>query len=56
MEGARKGPLDRGALGEDEDALSPKALDRGVKRAIGMQEGNEGDVRFSLIALGPRQD
>ncbi|OAA67892.1 Peptidase C12, ubiquitin carboxyl-terminal hydrolase 1 [Niveomyces insectorum RCEF 264] len=58
LEGARKGPLDRGPLGADEDALSPKALELGIKRVLAMQgnDDDEGDVRFSLIALGPRRD
>lgn len=52
LEGSRKGPLDRGALGDDEDILSPKALDLGLRRVIRLeQEAGGKDLRFSCIAL-----
>ncbi|KAK4170216.1 ubiquitin carboxyl-terminal hydrolase isozyme L3 [Cladorrhinum sp. PSN259] len=55
MEGSREGPLDRGALGEDEDVLSPKALDLGLKRVIKLElESGGKDLRFSCIALAPK--
>ncbi|OXV07707.1 hypothetical protein Egran_04528 [Elaphomyces granulatus] len=55
LEGNRKGPLDRGALAEDEDAFSERALKLGIKRLIDIQkEGGGGDLRFSCIALAPR--
>ena len=52
MDGRRKGPLDRGQLSQDEDVLSDKALDLGVRRFIRREsEAGGGDLRFSLIAL-----
>ncbi|KAI9698652.1 MAG: ubiquitinyl hydrolase 1 [Candelina mexicana] len=50
LNGGMKGPVDRGMLGEREDALSEKALDLGVKTFLRDGEGN-GDVRFSIVAL-----
>ncbi|KAI1807631.1 putative ubiquitin carboxyl-terminal hydrolase [Daldinia bambusicola] len=52
LEGSRKGPIDRGALADDEDVLSSKALDLGLKRAIRLeQQAGGADLRFSCIAL-----
>lgn len=52
LEGSRKGPLDRGALDDDEDVLSPRALDMGIKRIIKLNaDGGGEDLRFSCIAL-----
>lgn len=51
LEGSRKGPLDRGSLAEDEDILSPRALEMGIKRIIRLQSDEGVDVRFSCIAL-----
>lgn len=52
LEGDRKGPLDRGALDDDEDVLSPKALEFGIKRIIEMSKGEAGEeMLFSSIAL-----
>ncbi|OTA52800.1 ubiquitin carboxyl-terminal hydrolase [Hypoxylon sp. EC38] len=52
LEGSRKGPLDRGVLEDDEDVLSPKALDLGMRRVIRLeQEAGGNDLRFSCIAL-----
>ncbi|OBT51647.1 hypothetical protein VE04_07255 [Pseudogymnoascus sp. 24MN13] len=56
LEGSRKGPLNRGALAEDEDALSPRALELGLGRLIDMERNAGGDLRFSCIALAPRQE
>jgi len=57
LEGSRKGPLDRGQLGEHDDALSEKALELGLRRLIKMeQEEGGGDLRFSCIALAPSLD
>lgn len=53
LEGARKGPLNRGSLGEDEDALSERALELGIRRLIGIQRKAGGDLPFSCIALAP---
>lgn len=52
LEGSRKGPLDRGGLEDDEDVLSPKALEMGLKRVIQLELQSGGnDLRFSCIAL-----
>ncbi|KAJ4288383.1 hypothetical protein N0V90_011618 [Kalmusia sp. IMI 367209] len=51
LEGSRKGPLDRGLLGEGEDVLSPGALERGIGRLIKTEAEKGGDLRFSAIAL-----
>lgn len=51
LEGSRKGPLDRGPLGESEDLLSPTAIARGIGRIIDMEATSGGDLRFSVIAL-----
>ena len=53
LEGGRKGPLDRGALADDDDVLSAAAVEKGLGRVMG-REGEEGDVRFSAIALAAR--
>ncbi|ETS86772.1 hypothetical protein PFICI_00600 [Pestalotiopsis fici W106-1] len=55
LEGSRKGPLDRGSLDEDEDVLSPRALDLGLKRIIKVELDSGGtDLRFSCIALAQK--
>lgn len=57
MDGRRKGPLERGVLGADEDVLSEKALNLGVRSFLKReQEAGGGDLRFSLIALAPSFD
>ncbi|KAI9757161.1 MAG: UDP-glucose-4-epimerase [Chaenotheca gracillima] len=68
LDGRRKGPLDRGPLGKDEDVLSETALDVGVRAflkreeevaAAGAGEGGGsgiGELRFSVVALGPSMD
>ena len=58
LEGARKGPLDRGVLGEGEDALSERAVRAGLGRVIEEEgkRGAGGDLRFSCIALAPKVD
>ncbi|KAI9821730.1 MAG: ubiquitinyl hydrolase 1 [Pycnora praestabilis] len=57
LDGSRKGPLNRGPLGLEEDVLSDKALDMGVKSFLKREEAvGGGELRFSLIALGPSVD
>lgn len=56
LDGRRKGPLNRGKLGNDEDVLAEKALDLGVRRFLKREEELGGDVRFSLVALAPSMD
>ncbi|MCJ1288989.1 hypothetical protein MMC34_000520 [Xylographa carneopallida] len=52
LEGSRKGPLDRGSLADDEDVLSPRALEMGFKRIMRLEnDSGGGDLRFSCIAL-----
>ncbi|KAI0124659.1 ubiquitin carboxyl-terminal hydrolase [Xylariales sp. AK1849] len=52
LEGSRKGPLSRGNLSDDEDVLSHRALDLGLKRIIRLEHESGGkDLRFSCIAL-----
>ena len=52
LEGSRKGPLERGSLSDDEDVLSPRALELGIKRIMKLEsESGGGDLRFSCIAL-----
>ncbi|KAL2853431.1 hypothetical protein BJY01DRAFT_206621 [Aspergillus pseudoustus] len=53
LDGRRKGPLERGVLAEEEDALSARALDLGVRRFLKVEsEGGNPDLRFSLVSLG----
>ncbi|THX02685.1 ubiquitin carboxyl-terminal hydrolase [Aureobasidium pullulans] len=55
LEGDRKGPLDRGSLADDQDVLSPRALEMGLKRIIKLNaQGGEESLRFSCIALAPK--
>lgn len=55
LNGGMKGPVDRGLLEPDEDALSEKALRLGVRTFMAAQSGDE-DPRFSLVALAPSFD
>jgi len=63
MDGCRMGPIRRGELDEDEDLLSEKALAFGVRRFMeanrqaALAAGkDEGDLRFSMVALAPSLD
>ena len=52
LDGRRKGPLNRGPLAPDEDVLSERALDLGVRRFLKREtDAGGGDLRFSLITL-----
>ncbi|EEH49313.2 uncharacterized protein PADG_05392 [Paracoccidioides brasiliensis Pb18] len=53
LDGRRKGPLDRGELDEDEDVLSENALKLGAWQFLKREIEAEGDLRFSLVSLGP---
>ncbi|KAH7159785.1 hypothetical protein B0J13DRAFT_113025 [Dactylonectria estremocensis] len=55
LEGSRKGPIRRGALTEERDVLSEEALQLGLKRVIELQKAKDEDLRFSCIALAPRE-
>ncbi|KAF2829268.1 cysteine proteinase [Ophiobolus disseminans] len=57
LDGRRKGPLKRGELSPDEDVLSEKALDLGVRSFLKREsEAGGGDLRFSLITLAESFD
>ncbi|KAL8885861.1 MAG: hypothetical protein Q9215_006335 [Flavoplaca cf. flavocitrina] len=57
LDGRRKGPLNRGKLGDEDDVLAEKALDMGVRRFLKRETEGEGDeLRFSLVALAPSMD
>lgn len=57
MDGGRKGPLDRGQLDSDEDVLSERALNMGVRSFLQRESSSGGDdLRFSLIALAESFD
>jgi ubiquitin carboxyl-terminal hydrolase L3 len=56
LEGGRMGPLDRGALKDDEDVLSPAALEAGLGRLMKIESEKGGDLRFSAIALARSLD
>ena len=48
LEGSWNGPIDRAVLDEDDDVLSEKALEAGIRRYVKSAEGN---MEFSMIAL-----
>ncbi|KAL3476247.1 hypothetical protein BJX99DRAFT_143778 [Aspergillus californicus] len=53
LDGRRRGPLERGVLGAEEDALSERALELGVRRFLEVETaGGNPDLRFSLVSLG----
>ena len=57
LDGRRKGPLNRGKLEKDADILSEKALELGPKRFLKREEeAGGGEMRFSILALGPSID
>lgn len=57
LDGRRKGPLNRGNLSADEDVLSEKALDLGMRSFLKREsEAGGGDLRFSLITLAESLD
>jgi len=51
-----KGPVDRVVLGVDEDALSEKALNLGVRTFMTKEVIGDDDVGYSLVALAPNLD
>jgi ubiquitin carboxyl-terminal hydrolase L3 len=55
LDGRRKGPIDRGTLREEDDALSEKALELGVRNFL-TREASGADSRFSLVALSKSWD
>lgn len=54
LDGSRKGPLNRGQLSDGDDVLSETAIALGPKRFLKREEeANGGEMRFSILALGP---
>ena len=51
LNGGMKGPVDRGALTDDEDALSERALQLGVRSF--MRHASSHDLDFSMVAIAP---
>lgn len=57
LDGGRKGPLNRGRLGPEDDVLSEKGLELGVQAFLKREEAaGAGDMRFSVVMLGPSFD
>lgn len=57
LDGRRKGPLDRGVLGDEDDVLSEKALELGPRKFMKREEEiGKGEMRFSLVTLAPSLD
>jgi len=54
LDGGRKGPLNRGKLKDGEDVLSETAIQLGPKKFLKREEeAGGGEMRFSILALGP---
>lgn len=54
LDGRRTGPLKRGFLGAEDDVLSEKGQELGVQAFLKREEeAGGGDLRFSVIMLGP---
>lgn len=53
LEGGWDGPIERGMLGEEDDCLSEKALEQGIRRYVKAAEGN---MEFSMVALATRPE
>ena len=51
MNGGMKGPIDRGVLAQEEDMLSARALELGVRSF--MKHATNHEVDFSLVAIAP---
>lgn len=56
LNGGMKGPVDRGVLGVDEDALSEKALNLGVRTFMTKEVIGDDDVGYNFVALAPNLD
>ncbi len=57
LDGGRKGPLNRGKLGQEDDLLCEKAIEMGPMKFLKREEEKaEGELRFSIVALGPSLD
>lgn len=54
LDGRRKGPLNRGKLGPEDDVLSEKGQQLGVQAFLRREEEAGGrELRFSVVMLGP---
>ena len=53
LEGSWNGPINRGKLSEDDDCLSEKALEIGVRKFVKAAEGN---MEFSIVALATKPE
>ncbi len=54
LDGRRKGPLNRGKLGPEDDVLSEKGQELGVQAFLKREEeAGGGELRFSVVMLGP---
>lgn len=53
LDGRRAGPLRRASLAPGEDVLSSPALAAGARRFVEREAAAGGDLRFSLVSLGP---
>ncbi|RMZ84689.1 hypothetical protein DV737_g941, partial [Chaetothyriales sp. CBS 132003] len=56
LDGRRKGPLNRGKLEPDEDVISTKGQELGVSAFLKREEAGGGELRFSVVMLGPSLD
>ena len=57
LDGRRKGPLNRGKLGQEDDLLTEKAIEIGPMKFLKREEEKaEAELRFSIVALGPSLD
>jgi ubiquitin carboxyl-terminal hydrolase L3 len=57
LDGRRKGPINRGHLGEEDDVLSEKGQELGVQSFLKREEAaGGGELRFSVVMLGPSFD
>lgn len=54
LDGRRKGPLRRGELGKEDDVLSDRGQELGVRAFLKREEeAGGGELRFSVVMLGP---
>ena len=54
LDGRRRGPLNRGKLGPEDDVLSEKGQELGVQAFLKREEeAGGGELRFSVVMLGP---
>ena len=57
LDGRRKGPINRGNLGSEDDVLSEKGQELGVQAFLRREEeAGGGELRFSVVMLGPSLD